>query len=444
VSTPVGPPRLLAIMGSGETAPTMVKVHRQLLEKMGPPPVAAVLLDTPFGFQENAREIAGRAVTYFRESLQAPIAVTGLPAGSEGSAGAPFADERLVATVRGAGYVFAGPGSPSYALRKWQGTVIPGLLVEKVLHGGCVVFASAAALTLGVVTVPVYEIYKCGEDPHWLEGLDVASAAGVTAAIIPHYDNNEGGTHETRFCYLGERRLSVMERKLPDGTFVLGVDEHTACVFDLDDGTASVEGRGVVTVRAAGRSATFPSGETVPIARLLETAEALARGAKTGGDTGGTPGAGDMAPAPGIPLPSTSPLVDIVRKREADFATAVSARDMTLAAGTVLDLEHDITEWSTDIPPGDELDRAHASLRSLIFVLGRLSETGARDPREVIGPFVEALLELRNAARMGGRFEEADLVRQRLSECGIEVRDTSDGSEWLITSKRTAGAEAAD
>jgi len=108
------------------------------------------------------------------------------------------------------------------------------------------VFASAAALTLGVATVPVYEIYKCGEDPHWLEGLDVTSAAGLRAAVIPHYDNNEGGTHDTRFCYLGERRLSKMEKDLPDGVFVLGVDEHTACTFDLDAGTASVEGRGVV------------------------------------------------------------------------------------------------------------------------------------------------------------------------------------------------------
>ncbi len=229
-------PRLLAIMGSGETAPTMVKVHRQLLARMGPPPVPAVLLDTPFGFQENAREIAGRAVTYFHESLQAPIAVTGLAAGAEiaedddpsGAEHPSFAEERLVATVRDAHYVFAGPGSPSYALRKWQGSVIPGLLSEKVLHGGCVVFASAAALTLGLVTVPVYEIYKCGEDPHWLDGLDVASAAGIRAAIIPHYDNNEGGTHDTRFCYLGERRLSIMERELPSGAFVLGVDEHTA------------------------------------------------------------------------------------------------------------------------------------------------------------------------------------------------------------------------
>jgi cyanophycinase-like exopeptidase len=429
-------------MGSGETAPTMVKVHRRLLEQLGPPPVPAVLLDTPFGFQENAREIAGRAVTYFRDSLRAPIAVTGVPVDAEGaSASAPFAEERLVSTLRDARYVFAGPGSPSYALRKWQGTVIPGLLAEKVRHGGCVVFASAAALTLGVVTVPVYEIYKCGEDVHWLEGLDIASEAGIKAAIIPHYDNNEGGTHDTRFCYLGERRLSMMERLLPKDAFVLGVDEHTACVLDLDSGSASVEGRGVVTVRAAGRSQTFASGEVVTISHLLETAHALGHGGSRKSDTA------PIKPAPPNALPqtasfATSPLVDIVRGREADFAAAVAARDMALAVSTVLDLEHDVTEWSTDIPAGDELDRAHASLRSLILELGQLSESGARDPRMVVGPFVEALLELRTAARRDGRFVEADLVRDRLSSCGIEVRDSPSGSEWLLVGGDTAEAEA--
>jgi hypothetical protein len=432
-------------MGSGETAPTMVKVHRQLLEKLGPPPVPAVLLDTPFGFQENAQEIAGRAVTYFRESLHAPIGVTGLVTSADGDTEpAPFADERLVATLRDARYVFAGPGSPSYALRKWRGTVVPSLLLEKLLHGGCVVFASAAALTLGVTTVPVYEIYKCGEDPHWLEGLDVVSAAGIPAAVIPHYDNSEGGTHDTRFCYLGERRLSVMERQLPDGVFVLGIDEHTACTFDLDAGTASVEGRGVVTVRAAGRSTTFAGGETFAIERILETAEALARGA-----TGVNNAQANHAPQPGVAPqsaevgtpPATSPLVDIVREREADFVSAVAKRDMSLAAGTVLDLERDVTDWSTDIPGGDELDRAHASLRSLILELGQLAKTGTRDPREVVEPFVKALLELRDAARRDGRYEESDLVRERLARAGIEVRDTPGGSEWLVAGQGADGAE---
>jgi cyanophycinase-like exopeptidase len=448
VSTGPAVPRLLAIMGSGETAPTMVKVHRRLLERLGPPPVPAVLLDTPFGFQENAREIAGRAVTYFRESLHAAIAVTGLAPGAVGGNGAgeqaEFANERLVTAVRNSRYVFAGPGSPSYALRKWRETVVPGLLAEKLVHGGCVVFASAAALTLGIATVPVYEIYKCGEDPHWLEGLDVTSVAGIRAAVIPHYDNNEGGTHDTRFCYLGERRLSVMERNLPDGAFVLGVDEHTACIFDLDAGTAIVEGRGVVTVRAAGRSATMPNGEVFPTARILETADALACGSvnRTAGEQAEDLIRDDAPSTNAGGLPSTSPLVDLVREREADFAAAVASRDMALAAGTLLDLERDITEWSTDIPGGDELDRAHASLRSLILELGRLAEAGTRDPREAVGPLVEALLELRNAARRDRRFADADFVRDRLAESGIEVRDTPESSEWLLAGEGTAGTEA--
>src|SRR6266571_3494942 len=39
----------------------------------------------------------------------------------------------------------------------------------------------------------------------------VGTALGV---VIPHYDNAEGGTHDTRFCYLGERRLAALEALL--------------------------------------------------------------------------------------------------------------------------------------------------------------------------------------------------------------------------------------
>ena len=67
--------RLLAIMGSGETTPTMAKVHRQLFERLEPPPVPAVLLDTPYGFQSNAHDISARAVAYFRESAGRSVEV---------------------------------------------------------------------------------------------------------------------------------------------------------------------------------------------------------------------------------------------------------------------------------------------------------------------------------------------------------------------------------
>ncbi len=49
----------LVVMGSGETAPSMVKVHRQVLAA-GPAaaaPGVAVLLDTPFGIQMKADDL---------------------------------------------------------------------------------------------------------------------------------------------------------------------------------------------------------------------------------------------------------------------------------------------------------------------------------------------------------------------------------------------------
>ena len=71
----------------------------------------------------------------------------------------PLVVEQALNRVRAADYLFAGPGSPTYALRQWAGTQVPDLVRAKLRHGGAVTFASAAALTLGRFTVPVYEIY---------------------------------------------------------------------------------------------------------------------------------------------------------------------------------------------------------------------------------------------------------------------------------------------
>ena len=49
---------------------------------------------------------------------------------------------------------------------------------------GALVFASAAALTLGRLTVPVYEIYKVGATPTWAEGLDLL-VEHVTGLVNP-------------------------------------------------------------------------------------------------------------------------------------------------------------------------------------------------------------------------------------------------------------------
>jgi hypothetical protein len=100
-------------MGSGETTPTMAKVHRQLFERLAPAPVPAVLLDTPYGFQSNAHDISARAVAYFRESVGRSVGVAGM---SRTIGAPPVAVEAALARVAEAGWVFSGPGSPTYAL----------------------------------------------------------------------------------------------------------------------------------------------------------------------------------------------------------------------------------------------------------------------------------------------------------------------------------------
>jgi cyanophycinase-like exopeptidase len=423
------PARILAIMGSGETAPTMKVPHRRIFDRLGPD-TDAVLLDTPFGFQENAPILAAKAIEYFHDATGRAVDAAGLTR----TDGADVVQvERAIARVRQADWVFAGPGSPSYALAQWQGTPIRDVLVDKLRTGGAVVFSSAAALTLGVATVPVYEIYKVGADPTWLEGLDVLREIGVDAAVIPHYDNQEGGNHDTRFCYLGERRLSVLEPLLPEGAYVLGIDEHTGLIIDLDADTAEVVGKGAVTMRRDGRSTRVESGTTVPIDVLRA-------------------GSGEVGAAP-IPITTatddTGPARDDeehqherestpdslaaeTSAREAAFDAALEARDADAAVEAILRLESAIVDWSRDTLQSDEVDRARAALRSMIVRLGSAATGGLRDPRVVLGPVVEAALAARVIARSERAFAVADAIRDELTRAGIEVRDTPDGVQWLV------------
>lgn len=418
-------PRLLTIMGSGETAPTMMKVHRDLIGRLALQGCAprAVVLDTPYGFQENAPELAVRAQEYFRISVGHPIEVAGLTRLHHGD---PLAIEHGLTRVRQADYVFAGPGSPTYALRQWSGTAVRDLVADKLVTGGAVTFASAAALTLGRFTVPVYEIYKVGQEPHWLEGLDLLGVVGLSVAVIPHYDNAEGGHHDTRFCYLGERRLAALEAELPEGSHVLGVDEHTGVIMDLDADTATVVGNGQITVRSRGRSVTYAAGSTVPLDAL--------RFPETGGDRSAAQTTSHVVPTQvgQVTLASTSPsLAGETRALEGRFDEAMAAGDAGEAARTALQLDAAITAWSVDTLQSDEADRARAALRSMIVRLGDAAVNGLRDPVEVLGPLMSVVLAVRATVRAEKRFDLSDMIRDHLGAVGFEVRDTPEGVIWL-------------
>ena len=114
---------MLVVMGSGETAPSLVKVHREIdlaTRAEGP----AVVLDTTFGFQVNADDLVEKASTYFAASVGMPVELA-----SWRRADAPLVElERTLALLGRARWAFAGPGSPTYTLRQWRGTPLPAAL----------------------------------------------------------------------------------------------------------------------------------------------------------------------------------------------------------------------------------------------------------------------------------------------------------------------------
>jgi len=399
----------VALMGSGELTATMVEVHKALLRRLGDRP-RAVFLDTPAGFQLNADQIAEKARAYFRERVGHPLGVAsfrrkGLP---------PLEVAEALRTLRAADYVLVGPGSPTYALRHWKGTPVPDILVERVRSGGCLAAASAAALTVGRYTLPVYEIYKVGEEPAWVDGLDLLGRLGLDLVVVPHWNNAEGGTHDTRFCYMGEPRFRALEAQLPPGQGILGIDEHTAVILDFGAGRVEVRGLGAATLRRDGRESRFPSGRAFPL-------EALGPGAPPGEET--PIGTASPEPRPEARQPG---FWDRVRSLEEAFHRALAEGDPRGAVRAVLDLDR----WVMEAP--DESDRVEARevLREAVVSLGAELETRPTSREACLAPLVEDLVRVREWLRREGRWAEADALREALGRTGVTVEDTPEGPRW--------------
>ena len=131
--------------------------------------------------------------------------------------------------------------------------------------------------------------------------MDLLALAGLNAAVIPHFDNAEGGNYDTSCCYIGRRRLDELIAQLPEGYSVLGIDEHTAAVVDLEAGALEVIGKGSVHWTSGEINLAFVAGQVIPLSELgtgvraqittspatnPDSIEELAHQAEIGGPTG--------------------------------------------------------------------------------------------------------------------------------------------------------------
>ncbi len=418
VSTAQG---IITLMGSGELTTSMVELHKALLARYGGTG-RAFFMDTPAGFQLNVDHLSAKAVEYFRKRVGHDLGVASLPAADADAGTVAACYDRLGA----ADYILVGPGSPTYALRQWRATRVPELLERRIRLGACLVAASAAALTLGRLTLPVYEIYKVGEAPHWVDGLDLLAAFGLDWVVVPHWNNAEGGNHDTRYCFMGADRLKFLEARLPPGVTLVGVDEHTALVLDLAADQAYIRGVGQVVVRRNGAEQVLPREAPIPLALL--------RGEKTGvfPSTDAPPAASEGAPPPTAADPVWPPVESLAEEVQA----LLDLDQVGPAVQCLLALEAHIHAQAEALQERNGLGAAREVLRQTLLLFGtRLAERLARN-RKTLEPLVTALLERRDAYRAQNAWAAADAIRDCLTQAGVIVEDAPEGARWHLDENR--------
>lgn len=234
----------LVLFGSGENAPGSVDVYRRLFLTLGKRDLKIVLITTPAGFQPNVAAVYEEIRDFLLQSLpDFNLDIKIIFANTHKEAD----DPDLIEPVEGADIIFTGPGSPTYAAKHLKGTALIDKIGRRVKDGATLILASAATIAFSRHALPVYEIYKVGEDLHWQEGLDFYDTVWQRATIIPHFNNKEGGKNlDTTYCYMGAERFARLHKLLPANEWILGIDEHTAYIVDLDTQKGETKGKGGV------------------------------------------------------------------------------------------------------------------------------------------------------------------------------------------------------
>jgi len=232
----------ITFLGSGETSLAGGRIFETLARNL-PKPLKICILETPAGFELNSDQVAGRVAEFLRTRLQNyKPQIDVIPARKRGTDFSPDDPEILKPLLR-ADMVFLGPGSPTYAVRQLKDSLAWDILRARHRLGATLIFASAATISVGAWALPVYEIFKVGEDVHSVPGLNLFADFGLDLSFIPHWNNAEGGVDlDTSRCFVGIDRFIEWCNTLPDDSTTLGLDEHTGIIIDFQTAECQILG----------------------------------------------------------------------------------------------------------------------------------------------------------------------------------------------------------
>jgi hypothetical protein len=255
--------------------------------------------------------------------------------------------------------------------------------------------------------------------------LDLLNHYGFNLVVVPHWNNAEGGNHDTRFSFMGAPRFEQLEAMLPHDARILGLDEHTALIIDLCEPIATIEGVGRITLRSRGKEHRFSKGDRLPLSLLR----------------------GESAPPQPEPAQRTGAAAQSAEEvDEEDVWGAIHAladdirhglqenRDAKVAAG-VLDLERTIWKSQKILEEHNEMGAAREVMREIITLLASQMDSRPASVRACMAPLVEPLIDLRAVFREKNEWAAADAVRDCLVKASIEVTDTPQGAKWRIVDR---------
>jgi hypothetical protein len=258
----------IAFLGSGETSLAGGRIFETLARFIAGP-LHVSILETPAGFELNASLVAGRVAEFLATRLQNyKPTISLIPARKQGTELSPDNPNILKPLLR-ANLIFMGPGSPTYTTRQLQGTLAWDIIRARHRQGATLVFASAATISVGAWVLPVYEIYKVGEEVHAKQGLDFFADFGLHLSFIPHWNNAEGGVDlDTSRCFMGIERFDQWRSLLPDENIIIGLDEHSGIIMDFEKNTCDINGVSSVSVLKKKSMEIYPAGASFSLNEL--------------------------------------------------------------------------------------------------------------------------------------------------------------------------------
>jgi hypothetical protein len=255
----------IAFLGSGETSLAGGRIFESLA-RLSANPLRIAVMETTAGFELNSLQVAGRVADFLQTRLQnyRPT-IDVIPARKRGTEFSPDNPEILKPLLT-ADMIFMGPGSPSYAVRQLKDSLAWDIIRARHRLGVTLVFASAATISVGAWALPVYEVYKVGEDVHTKRGLDLFADYGMNLSFVPHWNNADGGIDlDTSRCFFGIERFEQWRSLLPAENIVVGLDEHSGFILDFESPCCEVSGVSSVSVLKQNEMKIYAAGARFPL-----------------------------------------------------------------------------------------------------------------------------------------------------------------------------------